>query len=123
MHIIKNKNVTAGTNCKEYRFYEQKDNRIGQEGEKMNYDKSNIPLVRMGDIRKTLKRTFKVRPGRKIKLKARVRDDGNSTRIIYHTATVIKLYPYVVQLQLENGQYTSPGYAKLYLMLHGADEE
>lgn len=46
----------------------------------MNYDKSNIPLMRMGDIRKTLKRTFKVRPGRKIKLKARVRDDGNSTR-------------------------------------------
>ena len=67
----------------------------------MNYDKSNIPLMRMGDIRKTLKRTFKVRPGRKIKLKAWVRDDGNSTRIIYHTATVIKLYPYVVQLQLE----------------------
>ena len=89
----------------------------------MNYDKSNIPLMRMGDIRKPLKRTFKVRPGRKIKLKARVRDDGNSTRIIYHTATVIKLYPYVVQLQLENGQYTSPGYTKLYLMLHGADEE
>ena len=59
----------------------------------MNYDKSNIPLMRMGDIRKTLKRTFKVRTGRKIKLKARVRDDGNSTRIIYHTATVIKLYP------------------------------
>jgi hypothetical protein len=57
----------------------------------MNYDKSNIPLMRMGDIRKTLKRTFKVRPGRKIKLKARVRDDGNSTRIIYHTATVIKI--------------------------------
>lgn len=24
MHIIKDKNVTAGTNCKEYRFYEQK---------------------------------------------------------------------------------------------------
>lgn len=70
-----------------------KSDRIGQEGEKMNYDKSNIPLMRMGDIRKTLKRTFKVRPGRKIKLKARVRDDGNSTRIIYHTATVIKLYP------------------------------
>lgn len=93
----------------------------------MNYDKSNIPLMRMGDIRKTLKRTFKVRTGRKIKLKARVRarvrDDGNSTRIIYHTATVIKLYPYVVQLQLENGQYTSPGYTKLYLMLHGVDEE
>lgn len=90
---------------------------------RMNYDKSNIPLMRMGDIRKTLKRTFKVRPGRKIKLKARVRDDGNSTRIIYHTATVIKLYPYVVQLQLENGQYTSPGYTKLYLMFHGADEK
>lgn len=89
----------------------------------MNYDKSNIPLMRMGDIRKTLERTFKVRPGGKIKLKAWVRDDGNSTRIIYHTATVIKLYPYVVQLQLENGQYTSPGYTKLYLMLHGADEE
>lgn len=89
----------------------------------MNYDKSNIPLMRMGDIRKTLKRTFKVRTGRKIKLKARVRDDGNSTRIIYHTATVIKLYPYAVQLQLENGQYTSTGYTKLYLMLHGVDEE
>lgn len=89
----------------------------------MNYDKSNIPLMRMGDIRKTLKRTFKVRTGRKIKLKARVRDDGNSTRIIYHTATVIKLYPCVAQLQLENGQYTSPGYTKLYLMLHGVDEE
>nr|DAK88085.1 MAG TPA: hypothetical protein [Caudoviricetes sp.] len=29
----------------------------------------------------------------------------------------------MVQLQLENGQYTSPGYTKLYLMLHGADEE
>ncbi len=53
----------------------------------------------------------------------RTKDDGNSTRIIYHTATIIKLYPYVVQLQLENGQYTSPGYTKLYLMLHGADEE
>lgn len=24
MHIIKDKNVTVGTNCKEYRFYEQK---------------------------------------------------------------------------------------------------
>ena len=122
MHIIKDKNVTAGTNCKEYRFYEQKVTESAGR-RKMNYDKSNIPLMRMGDIRKTLKRTFKVRPGRKIKLKARVRDDGNSTRIIYHTATVIKLYPYVVQLQLENGQYTSPGYTKLYLMLHGADEE
>lgn len=91
--------------------------------EKNELHKSDIPLMRMGDIRKTLKRTFKVHPGRKIKLRTRVRDDGNSTRIIYHTATVIKLYPYVVQLQLENGQYTSPGYAKLYLMLHGADEE
>lgn len=123
MHIIKDKNVTAETNCKEYRFYEQKVTESVRKEKKMNYDKSNIPLMRMGDIRKTLKRTFKVRPGRKIKLKARVRDDGNSTRIIYHTATVIKLYPYVVQLQLENGQYTSPGYTKLYLMFHGADEK
>ena len=64
----------------------------------MNYDKSNIPLMRMGDIRKTLKRTFKVRTGKKIKLKARVRDDGNSTRIIYHTATVIKLYKSLLDL-------------------------
>lgn len=86
----------------------------------MNYAKSNIPLMRPGDIRKTLKRTFKIKPGRQIKLTKRVRD-GNVSYIETHTATVIKLYPNVVQLQLENGQYTSPGYAGLYLMLHGAE--
>lgn len=122
MHIIKDKNVTAGTNCKEYRFYEQKVTESVRK-EKNELRQKQHPSHESTCHKKPLKRTFKVRPGRKIKLKARVRDDGNSTRIIYHTATVIKLYPYVVQLQLENGQYTSPGYTKLYLMLHGADEE
>lgn len=31
----------------------------------MNYSKSNIPLMRPGDIRRTLKRTFKIKPGQK----------------------------------------------------------
>lgn len=35
----------------------------------MNYAKSNIPLMRMGDVGRTLKRTFKVKPGRQIELK------------------------------------------------------
>lgn len=56
-------------------------------------------------------------------------DDLNDTIKWFKTArrnndmACIKLYPYVVQLQLENGQYTSPGYTKLYLMFHGADEK
>ena len=76
--------------------------------------------MRPGDVRRTLKRTFKIKPGRRIKLKKRIRD-GNTSYIETHTATVIKLYPHVVQLQLENGQYMSPGYSALYLMLHGAE--
>lgn len=87
----------------------------------MNFSKSNIPLMRLGDIRRTLKKKFKVVPGRTIKFKTKVRDDGNYYKTVYHTAKVVKLYPYVVQLQLENGQYTSPCYPKLYLMLHGAE--
>ena len=88
----------------------------------MNYAKSNIPLMRMGDVRRTLKRTFKVRPGQQIELERRMREEGRTTRVETYTATVVKLYPYVVQLQLANGQYTTPGYTKLYLMLHGAEE-
>ena len=87
----------------------------------MNYSKSNIPLMRPGDIRRTLKKKFKVIPGHKIQLQTKVRDDGNFYKTEHHTATVIKLYPCVVQLQLENGQYIYPGYSKLYLMLHGAE--
>lgn len=87
----------------------------------MNFSKSNIPLMRLGDIRRTLKKRFNVIPGHKIKLETKVRDDGNCYKIEHHTATVIKLYHYVVQLQLENGLYMSPGYTKLYLMLHGAE--
>lgn len=88
----------------------------------MNYAKSNIPLMRMGDVRRTLKRTFKVKPGRQIELKRKIREEGRATRVETYTATVVKLYHYVVQLQLANGQYTTPGYTKLYLMLHGAEE-
>lgn len=66
----------------------------------MNYTKSNIPLMRMGDVRRTLKRTFKVKPGRQIELKRKIREEGRATRIETYTATVIKLY----------------------LMLHGAEE-
>lgn len=87
----------------------------------MNYSKSNILLMRPGDIRRTLKRTFKIKPGRQIELKKRIRDDDGCTKIEHHTATVIKLYPYIVQLQLETGQYMPPGYSTLYLMLHGAE--
>ena len=78
MHIIKDKNVTAGTNCKEYRFYEQK-------------------------------------------VTESVRKEKNELRQKQHPSH--ENGRHVVQLQLENGQYTSPGYTKLYLMLHGADEE
>lgn len=46
----------------------------------MNYAKSNIPLMRMGDVRRTLKRTFKVKPGRQIELKRRIREEGRATR-------------------------------------------
>lgn len=87
----------------------------------MNFSKSNIPLMRLGDIRRTLKKRFNVIPGHKTKLEVRTRDDGNCYKIEHCTATVIKLYPYVIQLQLENGICISPGYAKLYLMLHGAE--
>lgn len=87
----------------------------------MNFRKSNIPPMRLEDIRRTLKKKFNVIPGCKIKLETKVRNDGNCYKIERHTATVIKLYPYVVQLQLENGIYMSLGYAKLYLMLHGAE--
>lgn len=87
----------------------------------MNFSKSNIPLMRLGDIRRALKKKFEVKPGHTIEFETKVRDDGNFCKVEKHTATVIKLYPYVVQLQLENGQYMSPGYAKLYLMLHGAE--
>lgn len=87
----------------------------------MNFSKSNIPLMRLGDIRRTLKKKFKVIPGHKIQFQTKVRDDGNFYKVEQHTATVIKLYSYVVQLQLENGQYICPGYSKLYLILHGAE--
>lgn len=87
----------------------------------MNFRKSNIPPMRLEDIRRTLKKKFNVIPGCKIKLETKVRNDGNCYKIERHTATVIKLYPCVVQLQLENGIYMSPEYAKLYLMLHGAE--
>lgn len=86
----------------------------------MNSDKSNIPLVRLGDIRKTLKTKFKVIPGSEIEFRTKVKDDFRSYRMVDHAAKVIRLYPYVVQLQLDNGTYISPGYAKLWLMLHGA---
>ena len=97
-----------------------KSDRIGQKGENMNSDKNNIPLVRLGDIRKTLKTKFKVIPGSEIKFRIKIKDDFHSYRMMDHTAKVIRLYPYVVQLQLDNGTYISPGYAKLWLMLHGA---
>lgn len=89
----------------------------------MNYAKSNIPLMRLGDVRRTLKRTFKIKPGRVVKLKSRTRDDDGRCKAGYYKVKVAKLYPYVVQLELGNGQYMSPSYSKLYLMLHGAEEE
>ena len=63
----------------------------------MNSDKSNIPLVRLGDIRKTLKTKFKVIPGNEIKFRTKVKDDFRSYKIVDYTAKVIRLYPYVVQ--------------------------
>lgn len=86
----------------------------------MNSNKSNIPLVKLGDIRKTLKTKFKVIPGNEIEFRTKVKDDFRYYRTVERTAKVIRLYPYVVQLQLDNGTYISPGYAKLWLMLHGA---
>lgn len=86
----------------------------------MNSDKSNIPLARLGDIRKTLKTKFKVIPGNEIEFRTKIKDDFHYYRTVERTAKVIRLYPYVVQLQLDNGTYISPGYAKLWLMLHGA---
>lgn len=86
----------------------------------MNSNKSNIPLVRLGDIRKALKIKFKVIPGNEIEFRTKVKDDFRYYRTVERTAKVIRLYPYVVQLQLDNGAYISPGYAKLWLMLHGA---
>lgn len=89
--------------------------------EQMNFSKSNIPLMRLGDIRRTLKKKFGVIPGERITIKTRVYTDNGDWKTKKCTATVIRLYPYVVQLQLDNGIYTSPGYAKLWLMLHGAE--
>ncbi len=43
-------------------------------------------------------------------------------RMVFTEKDWILHYPgYVVQLQLDSGIYTSPGYAKLWLMLHGAE--
>lgn len=47
----------------------------------MNFSKSNIPLMRLGDIRRTLKKRFNVIPGHKIKLEVRTRDDENCYKI------------------------------------------
>lgn len=58
----------------------------------MNSDKSNIPLVRLGDIRKTLKTKFKVIPGNEIKFRTKVKDDFRSCKIVDYTAKVIRLY-------------------------------
>lgn len=74
---------------------------------------------KLGDIRKILKKKFNVIPGEKIKIYYRIRDDENKNVLDSTSATVVKLYPYVVQLRLPNGQYISPSYSRLYLMLHG----